>query len=177
MLTESGTCGLTINNHKIITEQLFLYHTTVYQILPNELGMRKKPYSWTKDNVVEVCCDLLWQIENNQDSIKNIIAASESWISEHSQKQNSRLSLSMYTEKFLKGCRKITHRRQAIVKPGCCIMTMHTALSVNEFLANKNIPVVSQSSLIRLIWVPATIFYSQGWIKHLRTPFCDNKWH
>lgn len=61
--------------------ELNLNHTTVHQILTNELGMKKicakmVPKNLTpqqKENRKEVCRDLLERIENDPDFFKNVI--------------------------------------------------------------------------------------------------------
>lgn len=186
---------------RMIAEQLNLNHTTVHQILTNELDMKKVcaklvPRNLTveqKDNRVEVCRDLLGRIENDPDFLKNVITGDESWIFEYDPEtkrqskewhtSNSprpkKAKMSKSTIKTMLICffdsngivhkeflptgqtvnqyvyREILERlrkRVARVRPAIKDNWMlhhdnapcHTALSINEFLAKKNIPVVPQ---------------------------------
>lgn len=76
---------------RMIAEELDLNHTTVHQVLTEELKMRKVcaklvPKTLTvqqKDNRMEVCRDLLGRIEGDADFLKHVITGDESWIFEY----------------------------------------------------------------------------------------------
>ncbi|XP_026816229.1 protein GVQW3-like [Rhopalosiphum maidis] len=76
---------------RMIGEQLGLTHTTVHQILTNDLEMRKicakmvpKILSQDqKDNRRDRCLDFLEQIENEPSFLKRVITGDESWIFEY----------------------------------------------------------------------------------------------
>lgn len=76
---------------RLIADNLNLNHTTVHQVLTNELGMKKisakfVPKNLTpeqKDNRKEVCSNLLERIETDPDFLTNVITGDESWIFEY----------------------------------------------------------------------------------------------
>lgn len=76
---------------RMIADQLNLNHTTVHQVLTENLNMRKicaklVPKNLTvqqKDHRVEVCQDLLGRIERDADVLKHVITGDESWIFEY----------------------------------------------------------------------------------------------
>ncbi|XP_066258179.1 histone-lysine N-methyltransferase SETMAR-like [Euwallacea similis] len=76
---------------RMIGQELNLTHTTVHQILTNELGMRKicskmvpKNLSQNqKDIRKERCLDLLESIENEPNFVERVITSDESWVFEY----------------------------------------------------------------------------------------------
>lgn len=76
---------------RMIAEELDLNHTTVHQVLREELNMRKVcaklvPKILTvqqKDNRMEICRDLLGRMERDSDFLKHVITGDESWIFEY----------------------------------------------------------------------------------------------
>ncbi|RLU25678.1 hypothetical protein DMN91_001835 [Ooceraea biroi] len=79
---------------RLIADELNLNHTTVHEILINELGMKKicakmVPKILTpqqKENRKEVCRDLLERIENDPDFFTNVITSDETWVFEYDPK-------------------------------------------------------------------------------------------
>jgi len=76
---------------QMIASELNFNHTTVHQILTQELAMRKVcakivPKNLTleqKDNWKEVCLHLLERIQSDRNFLKNVITGDESWIFEY----------------------------------------------------------------------------------------------
>ena len=76
---------------RLIADSLDLNHTTVHQILINDLGMRKisakfVPKNLTleqKDNRRDVSLDILQRIESDREFLSNVITGDESWIFEY----------------------------------------------------------------------------------------------
>jgi len=76
---------------RMIGEQLGLTHTTVHQILTNDLEMRKNCAKMVpkilsrdqKDNRRDRCLDFLEQIENDPSFLERVITVDESWIFEY----------------------------------------------------------------------------------------------
>jgi len=72
----------------MIASELNLNHTTVHQILTQELAMRKLcakivPKNLTieqKDNLKDVCLHLLERIQSDRNFLKNVITGDETWI-------------------------------------------------------------------------------------------------
>jgi len=75
----------------MIASELNFNHTTVHQILTQELAMRKLfakivPKNLTieqKDNRKDVCLHLLERIQSDRYFLKNVITGDEIWISEY----------------------------------------------------------------------------------------------
>jgi len=75
----------------MIASELNLNHTTVHQILTQELAIRKLcvkivPKNLTieqKDNRKDVCLHLLERIQNDRNFLKNVITGDETWIFEY----------------------------------------------------------------------------------------------
>ena len=76
---------------RMIASELNLNHTTVHQILTQELAMRKMcvkivPKNLTieqKDNLKDVCLHLLEWIQSDRNFLKNVITGDETWIFEY----------------------------------------------------------------------------------------------
>jgi len=75
---------------RMIASELNLNHTTVHQILTQELAMRKLcvkivPKNLTieqKDNRKDVCLHLLEHIQSDRNFLKNVITGDKTWIFE-----------------------------------------------------------------------------------------------
>jgi len=75
---------------RMIASELYLNHTTVHQILTQELAMRKLcakivPKNLTieqKDNRKDVCLHLLERIQSERKFLKYVITGDETWIFE-----------------------------------------------------------------------------------------------
>ncbi|KAL4113850.1 hypothetical protein QTP88_017411 [Uroleucon formosanum] len=167
---------------RMIGEQLGLTHTTVHQILTNDLEMRtiwakmvpKILSQDQKDNRRDTCLDFLEQIENDPSFLERIITGDESWIFEYDpeikrQSQEWHTSASPRQKKGRMSKSKIksmlicffdsqgiVHKEfvpqdqtlnqtfykevlEKILKKG------HSSISINQFLATKNIPVAPQA--------------------------------
>src|SRR5215475_880073 len=76
---------------RMIASELNLKHTTVHQILTEELAMKKLcakfvPKNLTieqKDNRKDVCLHLLERIQRDRNFLKNVITGNETWIFEY----------------------------------------------------------------------------------------------
>ena len=76
---------------RMIASELNLNHTTVHQILTQELAMRKLcakivPKNLTieqKDNRKDACLHLLEQIQSDRNFLKNVLTGDETWIFEY----------------------------------------------------------------------------------------------
>ena len=74
----------------MIASELNLNHTTVHQILTQELAMRKlcakivpKNLTFKRDNPKNVCLHLLKQIQSDRNFLKNVITGDKTWIFEY----------------------------------------------------------------------------------------------
>jgi len=75
----------------MIASELNLNHTTVHEILTEELAMKKLcakfvPKNLTieqKDNRKDVCLHLLERIQRDRNFLKNVITGDETWIFEY----------------------------------------------------------------------------------------------
>ena len=75
----------------MIASELNLNHTTVHQILTQELAMRKLcakivPKNLTieqKDNRKDLCLHLLERIQSDRNFLKNVITGEETWVFEY----------------------------------------------------------------------------------------------
>jgi len=84
-------CGQTVDSVQMITSELHLNHTTVHQILTQELTMRKLcakivPKNLTikqKDNRKDVGLHLLERIQSDRNFLKNVITGDVTWIFEY----------------------------------------------------------------------------------------------
>jgi len=76
---------------RMIASELNLNHTTVHQILTEELAMKKLytkfvPKNLTieeKDNRKDACLHLLERIQRDRNFLKNVITGDETWIFEY----------------------------------------------------------------------------------------------
>jgi len=76
---------------RMIASELNLNHTTVHQILTEELAIKKLcakfvPKNLTieqKDNQMDVCLHLLERIQSDRNFLKNVITGEETWIFEY----------------------------------------------------------------------------------------------
>ena len=76
---------------RMIASELNLNHTTVHQILTEELAMKKVcakfvPKNLTiehKENRMDVCLHLLERNQRNRNFLKNVITGDETWIFEY----------------------------------------------------------------------------------------------
>ena len=76
---------------RMIASELNLNHTTVHQILTEELAMKKfcakfVPKNLTieqKDNRTDLCLHLLEWIQSDRNFLKNVITGDETWIFEY----------------------------------------------------------------------------------------------
>jgi len=76
---------------RMIASELNLNHTTVHQILTEELTMKKScakfvPKNLTieqKDNRKDLCLHLLEWIQRDRNFLKNVITGDETWIFEY----------------------------------------------------------------------------------------------
>jgi len=90
---------------RMIGEELNLNHTTVHQILANELGMRKicakmVPRNLSqdqKDMRKERCVDFLNLIANDSDFLERVITGDESWVFEFDP-ETKRQSMEWHTQ-------------------------------------------------------------------------------
>ena len=186
---------------RMIGEELNLTHTTVHQILTNELGMRKicakmvpKNLSQDQKNIrKERCLDFLNSIENDPHFLERVITGDESWVFEYDP-ETKRQSMEWHTStsprpkkarmakskikcmlicffdihgivhkeflpqgqtvnrhfyrEVLERLRKRVIRVRPNIKNKWVLhhdnAPCHTAISINEFLASKNIPVAPQ---------------------------------
>jgi len=84
-------CGQTIDSVRMIASNFNLNHTTVHQILTQELAIRKLcakivPKNLTieqKDNWKDVCLHLLQQMQSDRNFFKNVITGDKTWIFEY----------------------------------------------------------------------------------------------
>lgn len=186
---------------RMIGEQLGLTHTTVHQILTNDLEMRKicakmvpKILSQDqKDNRRDRCLDFLEQIENDPSFLERVITGDESWIFEYDpetkrqsqewhtsaspRQKKGRMSKSKIksmlicffdsqgivhkefvpqgqtvNQHFYKEVLEKLRKRVIRVRPNIKSTWVlhhdnapcHTAISISQFLATKNIPVAPQ---------------------------------
>ncbi|XP_066261786.1 protein GVQW3-like [Euwallacea similis] len=186
---------------RMIRQELNLTHTTVHQILTNELGMRKicskmVPKNLSKnqkDIRKERCLDFLESIENEPNFVERVITGDESWVFEYDPEtkrqsmewhrltsprpKKARMSKSkikcmlicffdiqgiVHKEFVPEGqtvnkhfYRKVLERlRQRVIRVRPNIKNnwvlhhdnapCHTAISINEFWAHKNIHVAPQ---------------------------------
>jgi len=71
---------------RMIASELNLNHTTVYQILTQELVTRKlcaEHCSQKPDNRKDLCLHLLERIQSDRKFLKNVITGDETWIFEY----------------------------------------------------------------------------------------------
>lgn len=186
---------------RMIGEELNLSHTTVHQILTNELEMRKicakmvpKNLSQDQKNIrKERCLDFLDSIENDPHFLERVITGDESWVFEYDP-ETKRQSMEWHTStsprpkkarmakskiksmlicffdihgivhkeflppgqtvnqhfyrEVLERLRKRVIRVRPNIKNNWVLhhdnAPCHTAISINEYLASKNIPVAPQ---------------------------------
>ena len=76
---------------RMIASELNLNHTTLHQILTQELAMRKlcakivpkNPINEQKDHQKDMCLHLLERIQSDRNFLKNVITGDETWIFEY----------------------------------------------------------------------------------------------
>jgi len=85
---------------RMIANELNLNHTTVHQILTQELRMRKLcAKTVTKNLTIEqkdnhqkhVCLHLLERIQSDRNFLKNVITGDKTWIFEYNKKQKDKV--------------------------------------------------------------------------------------